>query len=85
MDIFIVEQGQPMQKHSRINKIIFTPQINKNGTHLEDKRGYWNERSWRNTIETDRRIIKQKINLLKKKLTKINNQKLLEKPMRKYG
>ena len=59
------------------------PRLTRMWTHLERQKGGIGMRGPGETqIETDRRIIKQKINLLKKKLTKIDNQKIAQRSNR---
>ena len=59
------------------------PRLTRMWTHLERQKGGIGMRGPGETqIETDRRIIKQKINLLKKKLIKIDNQKIAQRSNR---
>ena len=59
------------------------PRLTRMWTHLERQKGGIGMRGPGETqIETDRRIIKQKINLLKKKLLKIDNQKIAQRSNR---
>ena len=59
------------------------PRLTRMWTHLERQKGGIGMRGPGETqIETDRRIIKQKINLLKKKLNKIDNQKIAQRSNR---
>ena len=59
------------------------PRLTRMWTHLERQKGGIGMRGPGETqIETDRRIIKQKINLLKKKLTKIDKQKTAQRSNR---
>ena len=47
------------------------------------ERRYWNERSWKTQIETDRRIIKDKISLLKE-IVKIDKQGFTQRQRREH-